>query len=184
MARVKNNILLTGTTGAIGKDIVYRTFQNNTFSGKFPDMSNVIASKNQTKSRKHFAEAVAYAKSVVKNKERSGKNKTGKGNALYLAAIKEWLARFKPVKRAKLSIPTAVRSALQKLSLTESQLRAVAYVCQYQQLSNGHYQKINAVSKATATRHLQELAGLGILKFNGVKGAGARYIMGSRIAKK
>jgi predicted HTH transcriptional regulator len=184
MARIKNNTLIKGTAGAIGKDIVYRTFKNDTFSGKFPDMSAVIPSKNQTKARKRFAEAVAFAKSVMKDGEQSRKNKGRKGNSLYHATIKEYLGRFKPVKTSVPSISAPVKNALQALSLAEPQLRAVAYVCEHQKLSNSNYQQINGVSKATATRHLRELAGLRILKSNGGKGAGAHYIMGSRIGKK
>jgi predicted HTH transcriptional regulator len=179
MGRVKNNVLVKGTAGAIGKEIVYRTIKNKTFNGKFPDMSGVIPSKNQTNRRERFAEAVKFAKSVIKDPAKSAKYKTKRGQTVYHAAIQEYMSRLSPGKFAKLSIPATVKAALQELSSTEAQFRAAAYILEHNRLTNNIYQKMNNVSKATATRHLRELAGLGIIKINGGRGAGAHYAMGS-----
>jgi len=46
-------------------------------------------------------------------------------------------------------------------------------------ITNRDYQELNKVSKATATRDLQEIIEKGILKSSGIKGAGAGYIIGS-----
>jgi predicted HTH transcriptional regulator len=179
MARVKNNLLIQGTSGAVGKSIVYRTGKRNTHTTKFPDMSGIIPSKNQTKRRALFAEAVAFAKSVINNPEINARYKAESSYSVYHAAIKEYLSRFNPQKAVGLFLPVPVKAALQALSLSEPQLRAVVFINGHKKLTNSLYQKINGVSKATATRHLLQLAGLDIIKTNGAKGAGAGYTIGS-----
>jgi hypothetical protein len=183
MARV-NNALMKGTSGAIGKDTVFRTFKHKTFSGKFPDMSHIIPSKNQTKGRERFAKAVAYAKSVMKDPEKSAEYKARKSYSVYHAALKDYLEWFNPDKPIRLSLPAHVKTALSSASLSDPQLRAVAYLNEHKKLSNRNYQEMNAVSKATATRHLHDLTAKGIIQFNGGKGAGAHYLMGSLRKKK
>lgn len=184
MARVKDNLLIKGTGGAIGKEIVYRTIKNKTFSGKYPDMSGIIPSKKQTKGRERFAEAVKFAKSVMKDPEKIAEYKSRPGFSVYHAAIQEylsWSGRDKPI---PLSLPESQKTALQSLSLTERQFRAVAYLNEHKKITNNIYRKLNQVSKATATRHLHELADKGVMQSNGGKGAGAHYIMGSVLIRK
>jgi hypothetical protein len=179
MARSKDNPLIKGMEGAIGKDIVFRTINGKTYSGKYPDMSGIIPSKNQTKGRERFAEAVKFAQAVRKNPEKYPEIKAGKGETLYHAAIKAFLNLYRPDPAILLSKPDRIKDSLVALSLTEAQLRATAYICAHQKISNLIYRQINDVSKPTATRHLQELAEHQIIKSNGGKGAGAFYLMGS-----
>jgi hypothetical protein len=54
MARVKDNLVVKGASGRIGRGIFYRTRKNKTFSGKYPDMTGIIPSKNQTKGGRRF----------------------------------------------------------------------------------------------------------------------------------
>ena len=178
MARV-NNLLLQGTSGSIGKALVVKTTKTGTFSAKHPDMSAVIPSKNQTKGRQRFAEAVKFAKSVMNDPEKKAKYNVKRGSTLYHTVIKEYLSCFNPDKPVRLSLPEPVITSLQALSLTESQLRAVVYINEYKKLTNSDYRKMNDVSKPTATRHLGELAALNLIQSNGGKGAGACYIIGS-----
>ena len=178
MARV-NNLLLQGTSGSIGKALVVKTTKTGTFSAKHPDMSAVIPSKNQTKGRQRFAEAVKFAKSVMNDPEKKAKYNVKRGSTLYHTVIKEYLSRFNPDKAVRLSLPEPVITSLQALSLTESQLRAVVYINEYKKLTNSDYRKMNDVSKPTATRHLGELAALNLIQSNGGRGAGACYIIGS-----
>ena len=181
MARV-NNPLLQGTSGSIGKALVVKTTKTGTFSTKHPDMSAVIPSKNQTKGRQRFAEAVKFAKSVMNDPEKKAKYNVKRGSTLYHTVIKEYLHRFNPDKPVRLLFPEPVITSLQALSLTESQLRAVVYINEYKKLTNSHYRKMNDVSKPTATRHLGELVALNLIQSNGGRGAGAHYIIGSRWA--
>jgi len=174
-----DNILTKGMKGTIGKEVVFRTFKQGTFSGKFPDMSRIIPSKNQTKARERFAKAVAYAQFVMKNLKGSRSYKASKGKSLYHAAIKDYMSRFDAGKPVKDALPEEVQDALKLFSLSEAQLRAIAYIDDHKKLTNRNYQEMNSVSKATATRHLQELAAQGIIVSNNGKGAGAHYTTGS-----
>ena len=179
MARVKNNLFIEGTGGAVGKNIVYRTIKNKTFACKYPDMSNIIPSKDQTKGRERFANAVAFARSVMKDPKKSALYAKRRGHSAYHTAIRDYMKRFNAKKPVEILLPTGVKAALKALSLSEPQLRAAVYINEHKRLTNGQYQKMNDVSKATATRHLQELAGLNIIQSNGAKGAGAHYLIGS-----
>ncbi len=166
--------------GAIGKELVYRTTKNGTFVSKYPDMTGVIPSKNQTKGRARFAEAVKYAQDAMKNPEKSAKYKKGNNHSVYHAAIKDYMSLYVSKKGGMPELPEAIQTDLMSLSLSDSQLRAVKYIVQNKKLTNSIYQKMNDVSKATATRHLQELASFDIIQSNSGRGAGAYYIIGSR----
>jgi hypothetical protein len=183
MARIKDNPLMKGMKGSIGKDIVFRTIKGNTFSGKYPDMSGVIPTKNQTKGRERFAEAVKFARAVLKDPQKYPEIKGRKDETLYHAAIKDFLNRYNPDTRILLSLPSPVRVSLEALSLTEPQLRAAACICVHKKMTNKMYRKMNEVSKPTATRHLQELVDLQVIKFNGGKGAGAFYVIGPALGE-
>lgn len=174
-----DNILTKGMKGTIGKEVVFRTFKQGTFSGKFPDMSRIIPSKNQTKARERFAKAVAYAQSVMKNPKKSQAYKTSKGQSVYHAALKDYMNRFDTGKPVNIVLPEQVQDELKSFSLSDAQLRALAFIDDHKKLTNRDYQEMNAVSKATATRHLQELVAQGIIISNNGKGAGAHYLTGS-----
>jgi hypothetical protein len=181
MARVSDNLLLKGYRGKVGDQLI-RTFKNNTFSGKIPDMSGVIPSKKQIQKRNHFAAAVKYAQSVMKDAGQNTKD-SSKTRSLYHAAIKDFMTFFKSDGRTGLSLPKTVKSSLQALPLNDHQLLAVAFVYKHKKLTNRLYQGLNGVSKATATRHLQELVKHHIIQSNKGRGAGAHYIIGSFLKK-
>ena len=181
MADVTKNILLKGMRGRAGNKI-FRTIKNKTFSGKIPDMSGILPSKKQMQKRTLFAAAVKYAQSVISDPAQREKFKGGDSSA-YHAAIRVYLAMFSPAALEKLSLPPGIKTALKSITLTEPQLRAIAFIYKHKKLTNGYYQKINGVSKPTATRHLQELAGHRIIQFNNGRGAGAHYIIGSFLKK-
>jgi hypothetical protein len=179
MARTNNNPLTKGMSGAIGDDILFRTFKKGTFSGKVPDMSHVIPSKNQTKRRGVFARAVSFAQSVMKDPEKKAAYKTREGLSVYHSAIKDYMSLSAKVKDKQAIFPEALENHLQAHSLNEQQLGALLYIDKHKKLTNGIYQELNGVSKATATRHLQELSALNLIQSNGIKGAGASYMKGS-----
>jgi len=142
-------------------------------------MSGVVPSKNQTKGRGRFAKAVKFAQSVMKDPVKYAEYKVRGGSSVYNAAIKEYMTRMNPDMRVLLSLPPTQKVALEALSLTELLRRAVAYISVHKKITNGMYQEMNGVSKPTATRHLGELARLGILQSNKGKGPGAHYLIGS-----
>jgi|SRR5450631_2758407 len=177
MGNVTNNLLLKGMSGRAGNKI-YWTIKDKTFSGKVPDMSGITPSKKQKQKRNLFASAVKFARSVMKDPVESARYKTPDGS-VYHAAIKEYMGLFSPAQLTKLTLKPRLKAGLQGLSLTGPQLRAIAFIIKYQVLTNSFYQKMNGVSKATATRHLQELTNHRIIQSNKGRGAGAHYIMGS-----
>lgn len=80
MARVKNNIVMQGTSGAIGKDVVLKVINGKNFATKFPDMSNIVFNEEQLECRNVFGNANKYASSVLKDAQKK---------AAYLAAFYE-----------------------------------------------------------------------------------------------
>lgn len=61
------------------------------------------------------------------------------------------------------------------IDLNERQTKAVEYVKLNGRITNKEYQKINNISRETATIDLRSLVKLGILKSSGTRGAGAFY---------
>src|SRR5690606_26876315 len=71
---------------------------------KFPDMTKIIVSAFQRKCRNKFREAVAYAKSVIADKEKKAawQKTLRRRNGVYNAAIKEFMLREKRRKEIEL----------------------------------------------------------------------------------
>jgi hypothetical protein len=90
MARV-NNVLMAGTQGAIGKQVVIRVRNGKTFASKYPDMSNVKPSPAQLKEKSRFAKAVRFAQTIIHNPAKKAAFKVKKGKSVYHAAIQEYL---------------------------------------------------------------------------------------------
>jgi len=181
MAKVTDNLILKGMSGPIGGKL-FRTFKGKTFYGKIPDMSGIVASKKQEHKRNIFAAAVKFAQSVMNDPAESARFEN-RGGSVYHAAIKEYMAMFSQAGLKKLSLSPRLEAGLQGISLSDPQLLSIAFIIRYQVLTNGFYQKMNGLSKATATRHLRELTGHRIIQSNKGRGAGAYYIMGSILKK-
>lgn len=62
-----------------------------------------------------------------------------------------------------------------RMGLNERQIKAVRHVKKKGKITNKDYQKLNEVSKKTATRDLSELVKSGVFIGSGVKGAGSYY---------
>lgn len=178
MARTGNNYVTQGISGAIGKELLFRTFKGKTFTGKYPDMSNVIPSKNQTKKRKQFAEAVKYAKSIMNDPQKMATYKVKSGSTLFHTAIGDYMKTQASESKPEPALSEETMARLLSISLKEAQVRAITYVGEHGKMTNKIYQRMNGISKATATRHLQELVSLNIVEFNNGRGAGAFYEMG------
>jgi hypothetical protein len=91
MARVNNDIM-EGLQGAVGKQVVLRTRNGKTFLSKYPDMSGVKATKQQSKERNLFKDAVAFAQSINNDPAKKAAYKTKKGQTVFNRAIKDYLA--------------------------------------------------------------------------------------------
>ena len=63
------------------------------------------------------------------------------------------------------------------LQISERQQKAIEYIQQHGNISNKVYQEINHVSKPTATRDLQMLVSLDIIKKTGTAGESIKYVL-------
>jgi hypothetical protein len=88
-----DNILLNGAKGNIGKTIVVKKYGDKTVLSKYPDMSRVKYNENQKHEQSRFAEAVAYARSIINDpaKKAAYQKNLPEGKRVYNAALQEYL---------------------------------------------------------------------------------------------
>ena len=67
-------------------------------------------------------------------------------------------------------------ASLQQFDLNGRQINALTHYRSEGKLTNAQYRELNQVSKATATRDLQDLQGKGLLKSSHIKGAGSEFL--------
>jgi len=93
MARTTKNIILHQLRGQIGKQLVVKQYGNKTVVTRYPDMSQVKPSPLQTKRRKVFAKAVAYARGINNDPQQKIRyaKKAKRGQSVYHYALKEYL---------------------------------------------------------------------------------------------
>ena len=92
--------------------------------------------------------------------------------APYHAAIQQYMKDNAPAAR-KETIQQTLETYLQTFGLTDRQFEGLRHLVSGNNLTNALYQRLNKVSKATATRDLQEMVCSGVLKLTG-KGAGGK----------
>jgi hypothetical protein len=84
--------------GRIGKELVYRKYENKIVVSRYPDRSKIVYTATQKARQGLFAAAVAYARSIVSDpvlkKAYAKKLKNGK-RRVYNAAIKEYMDRHR-----------------------------------------------------------------------------------------
>jgi hypothetical protein len=83
--------------GAIGKTIVVKNYATKTVITAYPDMSKVVPSAKQQACKSIFAEAVAYAQSILADpaKKAAYAGKLPPGKSIYHAALSEYIAMRK-----------------------------------------------------------------------------------------
>ena len=98
MARVIDNDLTENLSGKIGKKLVYKTYAYGTIATRYPDMSKVKLSSKQKKSNKLFADAVAFAKSIIADpvKRKKYEAKLAPGKTVYNTALSEYMKNNRP----------------------------------------------------------------------------------------
>jgi len=68
MSRVKDNMITTGLSGKLGKQIVFRQWSGDTFLAKAPVMNlHLFKNEAQLENQRRFIQAVAYAKKAIAN---------------------------------------------------------------------------------------------------------------------
>ena len=93
MAKLTDHSILSGISGALGKEVVFKKYATGIVVSKMPDMSGVVPSQKQSVRREIFQQAVYYAKSINSNPElkKAYATKLGEGESVFNAAIKEYL---------------------------------------------------------------------------------------------
>ncbi|WP_290792381.1 hypothetical protein [Flavihumibacter sp. UBA7668] len=182
MARINNSNLLEGAQGAIGKKLVVKRINGKSFLCQFPNMSDVQFNEKQKKCQSVFAQAVAYAQEVLVDadktlfyKQMKRNKKNLRESSIYHLAIQDYIGKNSK-KRARQKTIQKLNWYQQTYSLSNRQLISLQQLLTKRELTNSIYQQLNQVSKATATRDLQNLVYQGILSIP-AKGVGARYVL-------
>lgn len=180
MARIYTDNLLEGAQGAIGKKLVVKRINGKSFLCKYPDMNEVQFSQKQKKCQSIFAQAVAYGKGVLADadktlfyKQMKRNNKKLRSSSIYHLAIQDFIGKNSK-KLANQKASQKLKTYQQTYTVSNRQLIALQQLLTKGVLTNAIYQQLNQVSKATATRDLQNLVYQGILSIP-AKGVGARY---------
>ena len=180
MAINNNNMLTRYYSGKIAKEFVLKNFKDDTLLTKYPDRSKVRLSLQQRESNGIFSDAVAYAKAVLADpvrkaelkKELKSRKRTAQ-QSVYHASIQQYMLK----NNRSVLLAEAGEIALHyqaAFELTDRQALGLKFLAMEQELSNPVYQAINKVSKATATRDLQDMVRRGIISVGGW-GAGIKY---------
>jgi hypothetical protein len=90
MARV-NGLVMLGTNGAFGKQLVFKVRGKKTFVSKYPDMSKVKPTEKQLAEKDRFGDAVRFALNIVRDPEKKAAYKVEKGKSVYHTAIRNYL---------------------------------------------------------------------------------------------
>jgi hypothetical protein len=175
MGQVKDNIVTRGISGRLGKDLVSKIINGKTFISKYPDRSQVKYTKEQLKIKMIFKDASKFAADIVNDPVKKAAYKKKKSHSVYHAALADYMALHMPNKRPRSK--QNIAALLNHPSLNERQKKAVKYLAKCRNISNAIYQKLNFVSKPTATRDLQALVKLKIFSPPAAKGAGALYTL-------
>jgi hypothetical protein len=96
MAISKDNLLVHGTSGHIGKLLVFKNYSGKTVVTKFPDMSGVVPSENQLKEKSRFGDAVRFAQGIIRDPAKKAAYKTEPGRSVYHTAMTDYLEKNKP----------------------------------------------------------------------------------------
>jgi len=91
MAKVKNNVMMRGISGTLGKQLVIRTMKDgSTIISTMPDFSNREFSPGQLTHQSRFQEASAYAKPAAKTNPIYAKLAEGTTKNAYNVAVADW----------------------------------------------------------------------------------------------
>lgn len=92
---ILNNPLYRDYHGHIDKLIVIKQYAAKTVMTAYPDMSKVVWSAAQAGERSRFAQAVAYAKSIIADPQRKAayKARIDPGKKVFNAAIAEYMRK-------------------------------------------------------------------------------------------
>ena len=91
MAKVKQNIVVQGISGTLGKNLVFRHLKDgSTIISIKQDFSKRVFSKRQLTHQSHFQEAAAYARQAAKTNPIYAELAKGTMNNAYNIAVSDW----------------------------------------------------------------------------------------------
>jgi hypothetical protein len=95
MAEIKDNYVVQGASGRIGKLTVMKIINGKTFITKYPDRSKVNYTKEQIEFRKIFAEAAKFASEIVSDPiKKSAYPRQGR-KSIYHCALSDYMTKHK-----------------------------------------------------------------------------------------
>jgi hypothetical protein len=103
MAEVKENYIVQGTSGRVGKLVVIKIINGKTFITKYPDRSKVNYTKEQIEFRKIFAEAAKFASEIVNDPAKKSTYPSQGRKSIYHCALSDYMTEYKRKKAADLS---------------------------------------------------------------------------------
>ena len=92
---IAKDIISQGLSGAIGKEVVFKIYDDKTVVTKYPNMKNIVPSAAQKTQRNKFREAHNYAKKINDNpvSKAAFALKIPAGRSVYRWAVKEFMKR-------------------------------------------------------------------------------------------
>src|SRR4051794_5037700 len=98
MASIDKHHLLRDLKGSLGKQLVVKQYTDKIVVTRHPDMRRIKPTELQLLYKTLFAEAVAYAQSINRDRQQRAiyLQKVKKGESVYHYALKEYLRVHKP----------------------------------------------------------------------------------------
>ena len=95
MAEVKENYIVQGTSGRIGKLVVNKIINGKTFITKYPDRSKVNYTKEQIGFREIFAKAARFASKIVSDPVKKATYPRQGRKSVYHCALSDYMMDYK-----------------------------------------------------------------------------------------
>lgn len=95
MAEEKDNYVIRGTSGRIGKLLVNKIINGKTFITKYPDRSKVKYTKEQIEYREIFAKAAKYASEIVNDPVKKSTYPRQGRKSIYHCALTDFMKEYK-----------------------------------------------------------------------------------------
>ena len=99
MAEEKDNYVIRGTSGRIGKLLVNKIINGKTFITKYPDRSKVKYTKEQIEYREIFAKAAKFASEIVSDPVKKSKYPRQGRKSIYHCALTDFMKEYKRNKK-------------------------------------------------------------------------------------
>lgn len=103
MATVKDNYVMQGISGRVGKLFVNKIINGKTFVTKYPDRSNINYTKEQIQSREIFARAAKFASEIVNDPVKKAAYPRRGRISIYHCALTDFLYQHKEMKKKESS---------------------------------------------------------------------------------